>query len=66
VREKEDRNWVWIETGVNPNRQPPRCYRRVASEAEGSRFEGFDLSSGFGIGRLEGREEGIWRGEGFK
>ena len=23
VREKEDRNWVWIETGVNPNRQPP-------------------------------------------
>jgi len=23
VREKEDRNWVWIETEVNPNRQPP-------------------------------------------
>jgi hypothetical protein len=41
-------------------------YRRVAREAEGSRFEGFDLSSGFGIGRLEGREERIWRGSGFK
>ena len=23
VREKEDRYWVWFETGVNPNRQPP-------------------------------------------
>ena len=55
VREKEDRNWVWIETGVNPNRQPLTMYRRVAREAEGSRFEGFDLASGFGIGRLEGR-----------
>ena len=29
-------------------------------------FEGFDLASGFGIGRLEGREERIWRGGGFK
>jgi len=40
--------------------------KRVAREAEGSRFEGFDLASGFGIGRLEGREERIWRGGGFK
>jgi len=37
-----------------------------AREAEGSHFEGFGLASGFGIGRLEGREEIIWRGEGFK
>jgi len=22
VREKEDRTWLWIETGVNPYRQP--------------------------------------------
>jgi hypothetical protein len=26
----------------------------------------FGLASGFGIGRLEGREERIWRGGGFK
>jgi len=41
-------------------------FQRVAREAEGSRFEEFELGSGFGIGRLEGREERIWRGEGFK
>jgi len=39
---------------------------KVAREAEGSHFEGFDLASGFGIERLEGREERIWRGHGFK
>jgi len=41
-------------------------YRRVAREAEGSHFEGFHLASGFGIGRLEGREERIGEGEGLR
>ena len=65
MREKEDRYWVWIETGVNPIDNPPDVLKG-SKRAKRGRLEGFDLASGFGIGRLEGREERIWRGGGFK
>jgi len=65
VREKEDRYWVWIETGVNPDRQPLTMYKG-SKRGRRKSLRRIHLASGFGLGRLEGREERIWRGNGFK